>query len=79
MTGMKITLSSAMRARDVSRPQPEDLAAAAEADAAASSAGRGGGAAGRSGGASGPRGGMGGGMGGGTGSRPRHRLPQGRI
>jgi len=30
MPGMKITLSAAMRARDVSRPRPEQLAEAAE-------------------------------------------------
>jgi len=30
MAGMKITLSAAMRARDVSRPRPEQLAEAAE-------------------------------------------------
>jgi hypothetical protein len=29
MAGMKITLSAAMRARDVSRPRPEQLAEAA--------------------------------------------------
>jgi len=34
MAGMKITLSSAMRARDVSRPQPHHDAAAQAADAA---------------------------------------------
>ncbi len=34
MAGMKITLSSAMRARDVSRPQPDHDAAAQAADAA---------------------------------------------
>ena len=34
MAGMKITLSSAMRARDVSRPQPQHDAAAQAADAA---------------------------------------------
>ena len=33
MAGMKITLSSAMRARDVSRPQPQHDAAAQLADA----------------------------------------------
>jgi hypothetical protein len=33
MAGMKITLSSAMRARDVSRPQPHHEAAAQAADA----------------------------------------------
>ncbi len=33
MAGMKITLSSAMRARDVSRPQPHHNAAAQAADA----------------------------------------------
>jgi hypothetical protein len=33
MAGMKITLSSAMRARDVSRPRPEHDAAAQAADA----------------------------------------------
>ena len=31
---MKVTLSAAMRARDVSRPRPEDEEAAREADAA---------------------------------------------
>ena len=37
---MKITLSAAMRARDVSRPQPDDLAQAEEADATAARAPR---------------------------------------
>jgi hypothetical protein len=31
MAGMKVTLSAAMRARDVSRPRPEDEEAAAQA------------------------------------------------
>jgi hypothetical protein len=35
MPGMKITLSAAMRARDVSRPRPEQLAEAAEREAPA--------------------------------------------
>ena len=37
---MKITLSAAMRARDVSRPQPGDLVQAEEADAASARAPR---------------------------------------
>jgi hypothetical protein len=36
MAAMKITLSGAMRARDVSRPQPEHLAAAAAREDAVS-------------------------------------------
>lgn len=32
MAGMKVTLSAAMRARDVSRPRPDDEEAAREAD-----------------------------------------------
>jgi hypothetical protein len=32
MAGMKVTLSAAMRARDVSRPRPEQLAEAAVRD-----------------------------------------------
>jgi hypothetical protein len=40
MAGMKITLSAAMRARDVSRPRPEQLAeAAAREEPAISAAG----------------------------------------
>ena len=35
MPGMKVTVSAAMRARDVSRPQPRHEAAAEEAAAAA--------------------------------------------
>ena len=38
MPVMKVTVDSAMRARDVSRPQPEDMAAAAAADAGPGSA-----------------------------------------
>jgi hypothetical protein len=34
MRGMKITVDAAMRARDVSRPRPEDEALAQEAEAA---------------------------------------------
>jgi len=49
---MRITLSGAMRARDVSRPRDEQLAAAAEREAKAARPGRPGGA----GGAGGPRG-----------------------
>jgi hypothetical protein len=37
MAAMKITLSGAMRARDVSRPRPEQLAAAAAREDAVSS------------------------------------------
>ncbi len=33
MAGMKVTLSAAMRARDVSRPSPDDEAAAEQAEA----------------------------------------------
>jgi hypothetical protein len=33
MAGMKVTLSAAMRARDVSRPRPDDEAAAEQAEA----------------------------------------------
>ncbi|MGO9784577.1 MAG: hypothetical protein ACLPKE_25700 [Streptosporangiaceae bacterium] len=40
MAGMKVTLSAAMRARDVSRPTAEDQEAAEEAAAAASPAPR---------------------------------------
>ena len=38
MPVMKVTVDSAMRARDVSRPQPEDMAAAAAANAGPGSA-----------------------------------------
>src|ERR1022692_1331184 len=38
MPTMKITVDAAMRARDVSRPQPEDVANAVVADAAAAAA-----------------------------------------
>ena len=34
MAGMKVTLSAAMRARDVSRPRPDDVAAVEAAGAA---------------------------------------------
>jgi hypothetical protein len=37
MTGMKVTLSAAMRARDVSRPRADDEEAARKADGAGSS------------------------------------------
>jgi len=40
MAGMKITLSAAMRARDVSRPRPEQLAEAAEHEQPAAVEGR---------------------------------------
>ena len=38
MPAMKIVIDTAMRARDVSRPQPEDVARAEAADAAARAA-----------------------------------------
>jgi hypothetical protein len=39
MAGMKVTLSAAMRARDVSRPRPDDEAAAEQAEARRESGG----------------------------------------